>query len=66
MEKQKFNIKTLALNLFVPQKAKSYLFCGSILIFSSIILPYNYYYIIVGSMLLMFGIICKLLPKIRD
>ncbi len=51
--------------VFAPRKAKSYFFCGLILIFSSIILPYNTYYIIVGSMLLLFSIICKIYPKIH-
>jgi len=45
---------------FVPHKAKSYFICGLILIFSSIILPYHFYYIIFGSMFLLFSIICKL------
>ena len=53
-------------NMFTPNKAKSYFFCGFILILSSIILPYHFYYIIVGSSLLLFSIICKVLPKIKD
>lgn len=53
-------------NFFIPHKAKSYFVCGLILIFSSIILPYNTYYIIFGSMLLIFAIICKLKKIISD
>jgi len=53
-------------NLFTPNKAKSYFFCGFVLILSSIILPYHFYYIIVGSTLLLFSIVCKILPKIKD
>lgn len=60
----KFNFKDFLRNFFKPQKSKSYFLCGSILIFSSLILPYHTYYIIVGSMLLFFSIICKLQPKI--
>ncbi|MBR1988166.1 MAG: hypothetical protein IKA36_03895, partial [Clostridia bacterium] len=50
-------------NMFAPHRAKSYFFCGLILIFSAIILPYFLYYLIVGSLLLCFSIVCKLLPK---
>lgn len=56
----KFNLKTVLKNVFQPYKAKSYFVCGLILIFSSIILPYRFYYIIFGSMLMLFAIICKL------
>lgn len=66
LEKPKTNFKDFVYNIFNPTKAKSYFFCGLILIFSSIILPYHFYYIIVGSMLLLFGIICKILPLIKS
>lgn len=59
-------IKDILREFFVPSKSKSYFFCGLILIFSSIILPYHYYYIVFGSVLLLFSIICKLLPKFKD
>ena len=49
-------------NFFTPNKSKQYFFCGLILIFSSIILPYHIYYIVFGSILLLFSIICKLMP----
>ena len=52
--------------MFTPNKARSYFFCGLILIFSSIILPYHIYYLIFGSMLLLFSIICKILPKFKN
>lgn len=61
----KLKFKDIANNIFLPQKAKSYFLCGLVLIFSSIILPYHFYYIIFGSMLMMFAIICKILPKIK-
>ena len=64
ISKPKF--KDILRKFFVPEKSKSYFFCGLILIFSSIILPYHYYYIVFGSVLLMFSIICKLLPKFKD
>ena len=62
----KLKFKDILNGLFIPEKAKSYFFCGLILIFSSIILPYHLYYIIFGSLLLIFSIICKILPKIRQ
>ena len=52
-------------NFFVPSKAKSYFLCGLILLFSSIILPYHYYYLIFGTTLLIFSIICKLRPHFK-
>lgn len=61
----KFSWREFALNLFKPNKAKSYFLCGLVLLFSSVILPYNYYYIIVGSMLILFALICKILPKFK-
>lgn len=59
-ETNKTKFWVLLNNFFMPHKAKSYFLCGLVLVFSSIILPYHIYYIIVGSMLLMFSIICKL------
>jgi len=53
-------------NMFIPSKAKSYFVCGLVLIFSSIILPYHTYYVVFGSMLLLFAIICKLKKIISD
>ena len=46
--------------LFLPHKAKPYFWCGLILIFSSVIIPYHAYYIVFGSMLMLFAIICKI------
>ena len=59
----KLKLKDVFKQMFLPNKAKSYFFCGLILIFSSIILPYHVYYLIFGSMLMLFAIICKILPK---
>lgn len=56
------NMKEILKHFFTPQKAKSYFFCGLILIFSSIILPYQKYYLIFGSTLLICSIICKIRP----
>ena len=61
----KIKFKDILNSMFLPEKAKSYFFCGLILIFSSIILPYHIYYIIFGSLLLIFSIVCKILPKIK-
>lgn len=61
----KLKFKDILNNMFIPQKAKSYFFCGLILIFSSIILPYHIYYIVFGSLLLIFSILCKILPKLK-
>ncbi|MBR6779232.1 MAG: hypothetical protein IKM43_03720 [Clostridia bacterium] len=57
---KKFDFKKLMSNFFLPQKAKSYFVCGLVLIFSSIILPYHFYYVVFASILLLFAIICKL------
>ena len=62
-ERKKF--KEVVKNFFVPHKAKSYFFCGLILIFSSIILPYHYYYLIFVSTLMLFSILCKLQPLFK-
>lgn len=62
-ERKKF--KEIIKNLFIPSKAKSYFLCGLILIFSSIILPYHFYYLIFGSTLLIFSIVCKLQPLFK-
>jgi len=60
VEKTKIKFRDLIKNFFVPSKAKSYFLCGLVLIFSSIILPFHTYYLIFGSVLLLFSIICKL------
>lgn len=62
----KFSFKDFALNFFAEKKAKSYFVCSLVLLFSSVILPYNFYYIIFGSMLMLFALICKILPKINN
>lgn len=62
----KLHWKDIAKNFFAQHKAKSYFVCGLILLFSSIVLPHNFYYIIFGSMLMLFAIICKILPKFNS
>lgn len=57
----KLTKKEILKNIFTPQKAKSYFLCGLVLIFSSIILPFHIYYLIFGSTLILFSIICKIL-----
>lgn len=64
-EKSKFTLSKILKNFIVPNKAKSYFLCGLILIFSSLILPYHFYYIIFGSVLLLFSILCKLQPLFK-
>lgn len=59
-ERKKF--KEIMKNFFIPSKAKSYFLCGLILIFLSIIIPYHTYYLIFGSVLLIFSVACKLQP----
>lgn len=66
LKNNNLKFKDIINNLFKPEKAKSYFFCGCVLIFSSIILPYLYYYLIVGTILLLFALICKILPKVKD
>ena len=65
VEKTKIKVVDLMKSFFVPSKAKSYFLCGLILIFSSIILPFHVYYLIFGSLLLLFSIICKLQPLFK-
>lgn len=65
LEAEKFCWKDFAINMFNEKKAKSYFLCALVLLFSSVILPYNFYYIIFGSMLMLFAIICKILPKFK-
>lgn len=52
--------------VFIPKKSKAYFVYGLLLIFSSLILPYHAYYIVFGSMLLLFSVICKILPKFTN
>lgn len=58
----KISFKQILKEFFVPRKAKSYFFCGLILLFSSLILPYHTYYIIFGTLFMIFAVLCKLLP----
>jgi len=62
LKSNKIHLKDIILSMFTPRKAKSYFLCGLVLIFSSIILPYHVYYVVVGSMLMLFSVICKILP----
>ena len=47
-------------NFIQPKKAKSYFCCGLLLIFSGFIIPMKTYYFVLGSLLLLFAIMCKL------
>ena len=58
----KIKFKDILQGIFTPNKARGYFLCGLVLIFSSIILPYHVYYVVVGSMLMLFSVICKILP----
>ena len=62
----KKTFKIILQNVFIPNKAKQYFFYGIILIFSSLILPYTTYYLIFGSLFLLFAIACKLRPIISN
>lgn len=55
-------LKDITRNMFQPTRSKSYFLSGLILIFSSIILPFHIYYLIFGSALLIFSIVCKIRP----
>ena len=59
-EVAKKNFKDFIKKFFLPHKAKSFFLCGLVLIFSSIILPYQTYYLIFGSLFLIFSVVCKL------
>lgn len=58
----KIKFKDILKGVFTPNKARGYFLCGLVLIFSSLILPYHVYYVVVGSMLMLFSVICKILP----
>lgn len=60
-----FDLKSAIFTMFDSNHTKPYFFCGLILIFSSLIIPYQPYYIVVGSMLLLFSLISKILPKFK-
>ncbi len=59
-KKAKTTFKIFFKNLFTPQKTKSYFLCGLVLTFSSIILPFHTYYLIFGSLFLIFSLVCKM------
>ena len=61
----KVNFKQILQSFFVPSKSKPYFMCGLILIFSSIILPFHVYYLIFGSILLLFSLACKMLQYFK-
>lgn len=62
---QKVGFKDILKNMFRKERSRSYFFCGLILLFSSLILPYFKYYIIMGSLLMTFAVICKMLPHFQ-
>lgn len=62
----KLKFKDILNGILAPQKSKSYFMCGLILIFSSIILPYHVYYLIFGTIFMLFSILSKILPKFRN
>ena len=65
LKSTKPTMKDIAKNFFLPHKAKSYFLCGLVLIFSSIIVPEHIYYLVFGTILLLFSIICKILSNIK-
>ncbi len=52
--------------MFTPNKARGYFLSGLIIIFSSIILPYHIYYLVFGSVLIMFSLACKLMQYAKN
>ena len=61
--KQKISFKNFLQRFFHRSKAKGYIFSGLIVLLSSLYLPYSLYYKIVASVLLVFAIICFVLPS---
>jgi len=61
----KLNFKTILKNFIQPKKSKQFFWCGFVLIFSSIILPFKTYYLIFGSLFLLASIACKVIPKFK-
>lgn len=62
----KFSWKDFFVNIFSLKKSRSYFLAGFIMIFSSIILPYHVYYLIFGTTFIVFAIICKILPTLKN
>ena len=62
----KLKFKDILNGILAPHKSKSYFLCGLILIFSSIILPYHVYYLIFGTIFMLFSILSKILPKFKN
>lgn len=56
---EKIKIKDIFINFFNKKHAKGFFFSGFILILTSFIIPFKNYYLIYGSILLIFSIICK-------
>ncbi len=65
LTKQKLKFSEILRLFFQPNKSKGYFFCGLILLFSSIILPYQIYYRIFGTALMLMSVACKIIPKLK-
>ncbi|MBE7073761.1 MAG: hypothetical protein E7379_01565 [Clostridiales bacterium] len=58
-----FSCKNLFNTIFNKSKTKGYLFAGLILLISSSYIPYNIYYKLTATILLLFASICLLFPQ---
>ena len=60
---EKVKIKDIALACIKRKNFSRYLMAGLVIMFASIIMPYNIYYIIWGSILLVISLICLISPS---
>lgn len=63
---KRIGVKNFFKNFFKANKSKGYFLCGLVLIFSSIILPFHIYYLIFGTTLLIFSLLCKIIPLLKN
>lgn len=61
--KEKMNFSRLKAFVFERKRAKSYIFCGTILLFSSYFVPLRIYYLIFAGLLFLFALLCICVNK---
>lgn len=59
---KKISWKNILKNFIIPRKTKPYFVAGLIMFFSSLILPYRYYYIIFSTIFFVLSLACKIQP----
>ena len=68
LNKHKITIKEILKNSLSRQKSKGYFISGLVLLFTSLIIPYKIYYVVISSILFMLSLACRFkpLPKINS